>query len=176
MLCLHKISDKVKLTYKVSFLYCLFSFSIFNVLLAQSDTLFYGIADSLVWDNDLFSNEFPLVCTLKFDIKKYQKDKDKGKYHSAVLYYALDNGFIIEKKVRIKARGEFRRGNCTLPPFWLNIRRVRKSHDQEKIHEKLKLVTTCHTSSIYTEYLLREYLVFAVTCATLTFFSLCFAE
>lgn len=148
---------------KNSFLRILFSvifvflFTINTV--AQTDTIYLSLKDSLIIP-DLFESDSPLECTMEFDIKKFQQEKNNEKYHKASLYISLNDTITVKKNVRIKARGIFRKQYCTLPPYWLNLQRVKSNDKNNEINEKYKVVTHCNQSSNSEEYILKEYLAY----------------
>ena len=133
------------------------------VLLWAQDTVDEGdIVDTIDTQLDLFEVEEPMIITLTFDIKKYQKTKSKGEYMPAALSYHINDSLRIEKTIRLKARGAFRREYCSFAPFWLNIRKsdIKNQHLQDI--KRMKVVTQCQNSSTYGEYVLKEYLVYRI--------------
>ena len=76
--------------------------------------------------------------------------------------YEFNDSVQLEKSMRIKARGAFRRSHCNLAPFWLNIRKA----DVENVHlqdvKRIKIVTHCNGSRVYNEYVLKEYLAYKI--------------
>jgi hypothetical protein len=135
----------------------------FQVLLVGQDTVDDGsIVDTIDTQLDLFEVEEPMIITLTFDLKKYQKTKSEGEYMPADLSYHINDSVRIEKSIRLKARGAFRRKFCSFAPFWLNIRKsdIKNQHLQDI--KRLKVVTQCQNSSTYGEYVLKEYLVYKI--------------
>ena len=108
---------------------------------------------------DLFGREDLLTLTLKFDMRKYLKVTDEPEYQDAVLVlHASDTS--IEKKVRIKSRGVFRRGYCAFPPLKLNVKKTKFDNEYLDSQKNFKIVTHCKHSLIYEEYVLKEYLIY----------------
>lgn len=112
----------------------------------------------------LFYTDSVLELTVETDLVAlvndiaYQRD-----YHRAVISYLNDNGFDDMIPLRIKTRGNFRRGrdNCNFPPFLLNFPKKWTIGTIFEGRNKLKLVTHCVTEEdIYQDYILKEFLVY----------------
>jgi hypothetical protein len=132
-----------------------------NIFSQEADSgHFYS--DTLSIQVDLFSLEEPMELTLKFDIKSYQRKKMKGEYMPVQLIYHVNDTLDINKKVRVKARGEFRREHCILPPFWLNIKKAKVGNKYLKGTKKIKIVTHCKDSKQYEQYVIKEYLAYKI--------------
>lgn len=118
--------------------------------------------DTIETSLDLFGETQPLHITLTFDIKKYQREKFKGKYMPVHFLYQLNDTLAIEKDMRLKARGEFRRSHCSLAPFWLNIKKAELNSNELEDINRIKIVTHCKGSKAYAEYVLKEYLCYKI--------------
>jgi hypothetical protein len=131
-------------------------------LCGQEEEMDVRMVDTIDTSADIFDEEGPMHLTLTLDIKKYQREKMKGEYMPAHFLYQFNDTLQLEKNVRIKARGKFRRNHCNLAPFWLNIRKadVMNQHLQET--KRIKIVTHCNGSKAYEEYLLKEYLAYKI--------------
>jgi hypothetical protein len=141
---------------------CLISFCAQGYVFAQEEDTDHFYSDTLSIQVDLFSLEDPMDITLKFDIKSYQREKMKGEYMPVQLTYHVNDTLDINKKVRVKARGEFRRDHCILPPFWLNIKKAKVGNKLLKGTNKIKIVTHCKDSKQYEQYLVKEYLAYKI--------------
>lgn len=118
------------------------------------------ILDTISIYDDFFLKEEPITLTLKFDIKAYQKTRISEAYQDAELIYQIDDSISITHKVKLKTRGEYRKKFCTIPPFWLNIKKSNiPSNDLDGIR-KVKVVTHCKNSDRFSDYLMKEYLVY----------------
>jgi len=95
-------------------------------------------------------------------LKEYQRNKYKDEYLPVEFTYRINDTLQVIKSMRIKPRGDFRRDNCQLAPFWLNIRKagVENQHMQEI--KKIKIVTHCGNSREYQNNVLKEYLVYKI--------------
>lgn len=109
---------------------------------------------------DLFEESDPMHITLTLDLKKYQREKYKGEYMPVHFLYQFNDTMTLEKTMRLKARGEFRRSHCNLAPFWLNIREPGSNSEQFPDIKRIKIVTHCKGSKAYSEYVLKEYLCY----------------
>ncbi len=103
----------------------------------------------------LFSSEETLELVLKTDLRSLIKNKYDDEYQEGEIT-------VNEKTypVRLRARGNNRRENCSFPPITLNFKKTEfedKSFDQLK---KLKLVNTCKMQKSYEQYILREYMIY----------------
>ncbi|MDX2443011.1 MAG: hypothetical protein QNK30_04335 [Bacteroidales bacterium] len=110
-------------------------------------------------DWDLFGNQDLLRLSLSFDMKEYKKYATEPKYQEAVLtIHGMDGS--IDKKVRIKPRGEFRRKYCSFPPLKVNVKKTDFDNDYLDKQTTFKFVTHCKNSSLFESYLLKEFLVY----------------
>ncbi len=96
--------------------------------------------------------------SLTTDIRKLKKTKAAEKYQKAILAYTGTNGQPVEREVRIRTRGNFRKDYCNFPP-------IRISFSPEKdttppVIPALKLVTHCRDSDPFEKYVLKEYLAY----------------
>ncbi|MEO0472422.1 MAG: hypothetical protein AAF206_22555 [Bacteroidota bacterium] len=108
----------------------------------------------------LYGEEEPLKVELRFDFKKFVKEKFKDKYQNAEMTVYLKDGMVTHDTIRIKARGNFRRRYCSLPPIKLNFKKAEFSVDALNQLEKVKLVTTCRYQKDYQQYLYKEFLAY----------------
>ena len=131
-------------------------------LLSQVEQQHVRHVDTIDTSADIFEAEDPMKITLTLDLKKYQKEKFKGEYMPVHFLYEFNDTLFLEKEMRLKARGVFRRSHCNLAPFWLNIRKT----DVENVHlqdvKRFKVVTNCMGSKAYDEYVLKEYLAYKI--------------
>ena len=108
----------------------------------------------------LFGEEPPLALELTFDYKQFIKRKYKDDYHQAELKVFLRDSSHVADTVRIRARGEFRKGFCQFPPIRLNFKQSNFELSELKKLEKVKLVTTCKYQTVFQQYLFQEYLIY----------------
>ncbi len=111
-------------------------------------------------ETDPFNSNEPMYISLKFDMRKFIREKQKGKYHNAILSITQSDEFRSEDTIRIRARGEFRKKHCYFPPVKLNFKKSEFEKTYMNDIKTLKLVTHCMNSETYQQYLLKEYLVY----------------
>jgi hypothetical protein len=111
---------------------------------------------------DLFEIKEPLNITLEFNIKEFQRTRKDEKYQPAKMTCHVSDTFQVTHQVRVRARGIYRRDNCQMPPFWLNIKYAGIEAEDLSDVIKVKVVTRCRSASVYENYVLREYLVYQI--------------
>lgn len=119
-----------------------------------------GEVSDTVKTADFFEIETPLKVRLKYDISSFVKNKTKGEYLDAELTVNYDEANPITKNIRIQARGNFRRGQCMFPPFFLNFKTDPLAGETYADVKKVKVVTHCSSSTTNQSVLLREYLAY----------------
>lgn len=143
------------------FIFATLALVISTSLFGQTDEV-PSFEDTLEVYQDLFGIREPLTLTIKFDIKEFQKTKRDEKYHKAEMTCHVREGFEVSHEVRVRARGKNRKDICYMPPFWLNIRYAGIETEELADVVKFKLVTRCRGSSIYENYVLKEYLIYQI--------------
>lgn len=139
--------------------FCLAFFLVLSAS-AQMDSLNHPLeaVDTLHQDFGLFTNDEILNLSLRFDITSYKRKKPKEEYMDAILTYHLNDKDSINKKIRLKSRGEMRNGYCDFPPIRLNFSKADFQKPDIKKIGKIKLVTHCTYGN--EENLLKEYLIY----------------
>jgi hypothetical protein len=132
------------------------------MLLSQEEPPNIHHVDTIDTSADIFDDTGPMQITLTFDIKKYQREKFKGEYMPVHFLYQFNDSVYLEKEMRLKARGQFRRSFCSLAPFWLNIRKADVANENLQDTKRMKVVTSCKSSKGYDDYLLKEYLCYKI--------------
>lgn len=122
-------------------------------------SLFEAVSDTITNIN-IFEDEEPLNIKLEYDITSFIRKKLKGEYMQAKLTLFYSNNDSITKNIKLKARGNFRRGHCFFPPIYLNFKTDPIKNTQLKAAKKIKLVTHCSTAKAYDKYILKEYLAY----------------
>lgn len=126
------------------------------------DAIEDAIEDSIEVYEDLFGKEEALNLTLKADFKTFRKTRSKGEYHDAIMSCLVSDSIKLSKPVRMRARGIYRKANCSIPPIWLNIRYSGISSEELSGIRRIKMVTECRSGDHYADYLLREYLAYKI--------------
>lgn len=107
-----------------------------------------------------FAVEEPLLITLAFDMRGFQRSKDNPEDFPATITIRISDSDSITQDISLKARGESRRRICDLPPIMLNFKDMGEQVPGLEDPGKLKLVTYCKQSSLFENYVLKEYLVY----------------
>lgn len=110
----------------------------------------------------IFDDNLPIDLTLKYDISSFMKNKKKGEYLDALLVVHINDIDSVVKKIRLKARGNFRRGHCIFPPIYLNFKTDPIKNTDLKEIKKMKLVTHCSMLKTYQDYIIKEYLAYKI--------------
>ncbi len=127
----------------------------------QADTMLKDltIADTQDVKVTLFDSDDLFEIFLSFDITKYKKEKMSDNYLDARLKYVENINDTIEKKIKVRPRGNIRRSAiCDFPPLMLNFRMKDPADSKFAGINKLKFVTYCKLG--FEDYILREYLVY----------------
>ena len=111
----------------------------------------------------LFASQDPLAVTLRTDIKLLRDKRPDKDEVEGTLTFAGPDGAAVTVPVKVRTRGNFRRGksNCNFPPLRLNFATKALKGTVFEGQNKLKLVTPCQDSrDDYQQYVLQEYLVY----------------
>lgn len=133
-----------------------------GALFSQDELLPVYQVDTIDTSADIFDDREPMHVTLTFDIKKFQREKHKGEYMPVHFRYQFNDSIYLEKDMRLKARGNFRRGYCHLAPFWLNIRKADVANENLQDTRRMKVVTHCRGTKAFDSYVLKEYLCYKI--------------
>ena len=117
-------------------------------------------SDTFSTSIDMFEVAAPMDITLTYDMKAFQREKNKDEYRDVHFLYQFNDTTAIEHTLRIKPRGQFRKGHCSYAPFWLNIRKADIVNDNLQEVKKFKVVTQCKGGKDYSDYVLKEYLTY----------------
>ena len=109
---------------------------------------------------DLFEDDDPLKIELTFNFKKILKNKKEESYHPATIKLEglTDSTFL--QDIEVKARGNFRKGFCHMPPLKLDFGIGDKESNPLKSLGSLKLVSYCKLSPTFQSYVFKEYLIY----------------
>jgi hypothetical protein len=118
-----------------------------------------GEVTDTVQTENFFGSDIPLEMTLKYDISAFVKNKQKGEYLDAELMVNYKDK-PVTKNIRIKARGNFRRGQCAFPPLFLNFKTDTIENTELQGMKKIKIVTHCSSSKNSENYIFKEYLAY----------------
>ncbi len=113
----------------------------------------------------LFQSPNPLSFTLKADFKAVNKDRkpNSTKSFPAVLSFVGDDGQTRSIPVSLRTRGHSRLVfNCAFVPLRVEFPKEEAKGTPFEKQEALKLVTHCHGSKEYEQYVLKEYLAYRI--------------
>ena len=105
-----------------------------------------------------FTDEGLINLTLKTNFRDLQREKGEDVYQDADVSFHFPDSSVIEEKIKIAARGHFRRDYCEIPPLLLNFHNT----TSPLLHKlgKLKLVIGCSSKSSEEQLILKEYLAY----------------
>jgi hypothetical protein len=127
---------------------------------SQNDSIdsSFAIADTQNVSVKLFESDDLIELSLRFDITYYKRKRPDKEYLDAILTYHTSDKDSINKKIKVRARGQFRRDFCDFPPIVLNFKMSDPDGGEFKGIDKLKVVPYCKMG--YEEYILKEFLVY----------------
>jgi hypothetical protein len=109
----------------------------------------------------LFQTEQPLELSMTLSITELKNSESDTVYLASTLFYKTDSEDQWDSiQADFRARGNFRRKNCILPPLRIKLkeREVRNTiFDQNK---SLKLVVPCRPMDLYNHLIVKEYLCY----------------
>jgi len=97
---------------------------------------------------------------LSSDFKFLRKNKMNTSYQPAVFTMYGENGDSLSVSVKIKARGEFRRQECSFSPIRIKFKKDDFTNSTVKEYNKLKWVTHCQSGKGQSDKVIEEYLIY----------------
>jgi hypothetical protein len=153
-----------KMNLKIKFFFILSVTIMACPLFGQTDSLksIQNKHDSLEKIFLFFGSDDLLEMNLNFDLGTYQKKKLKGLSLDGNLTIHSGSTDSLRKNVRLKTRGYFRFNICSMPPMEIIFKKPVHAYQDSGMFKKLKLVTQCQASNAYSDYVLKEYLVYRI--------------
>ncbi|QOI97992.1 MAG: hypothetical protein HRU69_11090 [Flammeovirgaceae bacterium] len=108
----------------------------------------------------LFRSEEPLSIRLNFSIKELKKNTNDTVYTASVLAYQTTAGTWDSVKIDLRARGHFRRANCSFPPLKVKIKKGQGDKTPFAGNKNLKLVVPCQSGKLYNDLIIKEHLAY----------------
>jgi hypothetical protein len=105
-----------------------------------------------------FTDESVVDISLSTDIKQLQSSKGEEVYQDADVKFRFADSTAINEKIRVAARGHFRRGFCNIPPLLLNFHNA--ASPRLSSLGKLKLVIGCANNTEDEQLIFKEYLIY----------------
>lgn len=150
------------MVYKKFNFYFLFGLLVFlaEPAFSQIDSLNnqYAVSDTLLENTELFNSNELLRISLRFDITQYKRKRSDTDYIDAILTYHTRDKDSVNKAIKVRSRGNFRRSYCDFPPILLNFKQKDSTKGEFYKINKLKMVTQCKPGD--EDILLKEYLIY----------------
>jgi len=108
----------------------------------------------------IFQNDVAIEAILTFDFKVFKKEWESELEIPATFEIVTEEGDSIEKSVKIKTRGGYRKAHCQYPPIRINFSKADFELPGWEDLRKVKLVRKCKSSSMYNQLIIREWLVY----------------
>ena len=133
----------------------------FDSLMLHSEE-FNQITKSISDTLDLFNDDHVLRVTFVSDFKNLVKRKYKDEYQPAVFKLMFNDTVQVVREIKIKPRGNMRKGTCLIPPIKLNFPKKTAFIKQLEEFDKMKMVLDCKKGASYEQYLLSEYYAYKI--------------
>ncbi|MEJ1238776.1 hypothetical protein WBG78_11635 [Chryseolinea sp. T2] len=107
----------------------------------------------------LFQDKSPLEISFTAPLSKLKHEDEDSIYFATTLAFRKSDGSVDSIKIGLRARGNFRRKNCSLPPLRIKIHK----EDRRDVFtgvKSLKLVVPCQNNKGAGNLLMREYLCY----------------
>lgn len=137
---------------------CMNSKSLFCYLAAMS-LIFFSISVWAQAPNDLFESEEELILDFGFSFKEIHKSNEKSERFPVRIKFE-ENGTVDSVEAEVRARGNFRRDKCQLPPLKLRLKKKKRAGGIFENHKNLKLVLPCSESGDGDKLIRKEYLAY----------------
>ena len=113
-----------------------------------------------------FSDESMLSVTLVSPMNKFLSNKStKGvEVFPARFSISFPDNTTVSEQIQVELRGHNRRENCYFPPLKIIFKKKDSSKSVLSPLKSLKLVSGCKNNSLYSQYVLKEYLPTGIKC------------
>lgn len=108
----------------------------------------------------LFQDQEALTVRLNFSIKEIKKIKGDSIYTATYMHYKGDTGQWDSVKIGLRARGNFRRANCTFPPLRVKMKKGDSDKTPFAGNKNLKLVVPCQSPKSYNDLIIKEFICY----------------
>lgn len=116
------------------------------------------VEDTSYSDFQLFNTSDILEIALRFDMTEFTRVRSRDEYMKALVTFYFSKEDSINLEAKLKSRGDFRHGYCTLPPISLNFKKDSLAGGDLNRFDKVKMVTHCKIGN--EDYLFKEYLTY----------------
>src|SRR5689334_12732904 len=107
----------------------------------------------------LFQDKIPLEISFAAPLSQLKHEDEDSVYFPSTLAFKKSDGSIDSIKIGLRARGNFRRKHCSLPPLRIKIHKEQRKDVFTGV-KSLKLVVPCQNSKGAVDLLMREYLCY----------------
>jgi hypothetical protein len=111
-------------------------------------------------DTPLFQANEPVAIHLSLSIRGIKKITNDTIYTPSWLSYKNGNGNWDSLHVEVRARGNFRRKYCSMPPLKIKLKKDASTGTLFSGNKDLKLVLPCETTPNHNELIMKEYLCY----------------
>jgi hypothetical protein len=108
----------------------------------------------------LFENQDPLPIKLLFSIKNVKKNTNDSTYVESKLYYKDKTELWDSLKIKLRARGNYRREKCYYIPLKLKLKKSITKGTLFEGNKKLKAVLPCLAAANNNDYVVKEYMAY----------------
>ena len=108
-----------------------------------------------------FEEDQLITMDLSTDLRKLLTTKQLDTYQPATATIRFPDSTTVTEKIKLTARGEFRRNNCYIPTMKLDFKDSASSSKLSTL-KKLKLVCGCSTGESDERLVLREFLIYKI--------------
>ena len=108
----------------------------------------------------LFQDEKVLTVLLRYPMNKVRNSTDDTVYFASVLAYKNERGGWDSLDVGLRARGNFRRKHCSLPPLRLKLKKGEAKETLFSGNKSLKVVVPCMPGKLGDQLIMKEYLCY----------------
>ena len=108
----------------------------------------------------LFQDQEALTVRLNFSIKEIKKIKGDSIYTATYMNYKSNTGQWDSVEIGLRARGNFRRANCTFPPLRVKMKKGDSDKTPFAGNKNLKLVVPCQSPKSYSDLIIKEFMCY----------------
>jgi hypothetical protein len=108
----------------------------------------------------LFQDETPLEISFTAPLSELKDEESDTVYFASVLSYKKSDGTFDSVRIGLRARGNYRRKNCSLPPLRIKIHKEDRKKEPFAGVKSLKLVVPCQNTRSSSDLILKEYLCY----------------
>jgi hypothetical protein len=116
--------------------------------------------NSLAETSLLFQDQLPLSIQLKYSIKNIKQNTNDSTYIESTMYYKNESISWDSIKIKLRARGGYRRENCYFVPLKLKLKKSITKGTLFEGNKKLKIVLPCLLERYNDDYVVKEYMAY----------------